>query len=616
MATSVASFAELKSAIEDTTTTEILVTEDITFASGGAKVNVNKSTLVIDFNGHKVTDNNSASFTDTIYIASTTNTLSVTAKNAIWSGRNYYGVIGVYNGDTNVTINLVNIDYTGPQFVYNKNGTTNITDCTVLLAQNDSSTSPQEFCEANRLNIFGSVYVTSNSTSDAVIWFTGTNASLTVNENAIFNVNAPLTYLLYTDVSPIMLFKQNSKTTISTRSGLFYASGSGAHIAQSFTLEESASFIAYKNISNTVPMFKCLSNFTLNNNSTFQLYSEIISSAPLMYFGQRANINITTPKNVVLYNRGGDAFSFATGTSANPNLINITTEMLRLWNIAKSPSSSAGDLDDPPTTEFHKAEYSTNLNLSVKATSSQLSSVESNIEADDVGYPLSTTTLKLITSKVISMGTLPLTLDEITDLSTQITGTTDALANVKVEYEQTSSTLTADDKGGFTLDLTDKMPVDTVIKITVNKLFLTKNLSVMSVGSVSISNIDSLRFQAFTSPSNLSVVFRENADFGLTITDTRTSGGEWFLYAYIENPLTSGEDILENVLVFSQNGNTTTLNSTPLLVYTGQWNENEKTTSVSWATIEGFLLNIEPKKEYKAGNYTTNLLWQVSTTKL
>ncbi len=161
MATNVSTFAELKTAIEDTTTTEILVTQDITFASGGARVNAAKSSLIIDFGGHSVTDNNSSSFTDTIYIASTTATVSVTAQNAVWNGRNYYGVLGVYNGNTNTTINLKNIDYTGPQFVYNKNGITNISDCMVQIAKNESSTNPQEFCEANRLNISGSVEVNS-----------------------------------------------------------------------------------------------------------------------------------------------------------------------------------------------------------------------------------------------------------------------------------------------------------------------------------------------------------------------------------------------------------------------------------------------------------------------
>ena len=78
----------------------------------------------------------------------------------------------------------------------------------MTLDKNGSSTSAQEFCEANRVSFLGNVVVNSNATSNAVIWFTGTNASFTVEENATLTINALSTYLLYTDVSPTMLFKK------------------------------------------------------------------------------------------------------------------------------------------------------------------------------------------------------------------------------------------------------------------------------------------------------------------------------------------------------------------------------------------------------------------------
>lgn len=65
---SVSSFAELKSAVEDVDITEIFVTNDIVFESGGAKVNLAKSNLGIDFGGHTITDSNTLTFTNTIYI--------------------------------------------------------------------------------------------------------------------------------------------------------------------------------------------------------------------------------------------------------------------------------------------------------------------------------------------------------------------------------------------------------------------------------------------------------------------------------------------------------------------------------------------------------------------
>ena len=606
----VSNFAELKTAIEDTTSTEIIVNGDIVFGDG-AKINISKSNVVIDFAGHTVTDSSNLSVSTTIYVPSTTNTISVTAKNAVWNGKNYYGVIGVYDGNTNTTINLENISYTGPQFVYNKNGITNIRNCTVKIDKNESSTTAQEFCEANRLNISGRVNVTSNSDSDAVIWFSGANAALTVAENAIFEVTAGSTYFLYTDVSPIMLFDHNSTTTITTKSGLFYASGASSHIAQSFTLEENASFVASKYVSNTVPMFKCVSNFTLKNNSTFRLFSEVISSTALMYFSQAANINITSPQNVVLYNRGGYAFSFGTGSSSSPNVINVETEMLRLWNIAKSPLSDAGGYDNAPTSEYYKNNYAQNINLNIKASTSQLLSVDNDLTSDDTGYPITTST-KLLSSSVISMGKMSLNVDKISDQSTSIKGLTNANSNIKVEYLDQTKLTTADPYGSFTLDLDAPIAINTSVKISANKQFLTKWLTTTVDGSVTITNLSPLKFNTFTSKSNQNLIFRQNPDWSIQITDTRVQGENWYLYAYIQNPLSSGENNLDDVLIYKKDNVDYVLSQTPLLVYSGKRNEDSQVTTLTWENMEGFLLKLE-NEAYPSGDYQTEILWEVST---
>ncbi len=611
----VSNFTELKNAIEDSTSTEINVKANITFESG-AKINVAKSNLVIDFNGFTVVDNNNLNFTDTIYVPSTTNTISVIVKNAVWSGRNYYGVVGVYNGNTNTTVELININYTGPQFMYNKNGTTIINNCTVVLDKNESSANPQEFCEANRLIIAGNVDVVSRSTSDSIIWFTGTNAALTVNENAVFTVNASGTYFLYTDVAPTMLFKQNSSTKITTKNGLFYAASSASHIAESFTLEENASFVAYKQTSNTVPMFKCTSNFTLKNNSTFNLYSEIIGSSALMYFSKTANIEITSPKSVVLYNRGSNIFSFQSGSASSPNVIKIETEMMRLWNVATTPLSTAGGFSDTPTTEFYKANYSQNLTATINATTSQLTSVENNLVSGDNSYPMTTSSLKLLTSNLISMGKIALSVSEVTDKSQSIDGVTDSGANVKLELDGTTNETTSSDNGDFSLALSSPLSVGTQIKLSVNKQFLTKTITIFTNGSVSITSISSLDFCAFTTNSNQSVIFRQNPNWSIEITDTRIEGDSWFLYAHILNPLSSNDATLDDALIYKIDGESYTLSEKPVLVYSGKKAQDNQITTIVWKNIEGFLLNIDTAKTYLSGDYQTNILWQITTQKL
>lgn len=611
----VSNFKELKAAIEDSVTTEITVTQDITFESGGARVNVAKSNLVIDFGGHNVTDNNSSSFTDTIYIPSTTNTISVTAKNAVWTGRNYYGVIGSYDGNTNSTTILSNINYTGPQFGYNKNGTTKIDGCTVVLDKGSSSTNPQEFCEANRVIISGNVSVTSNSTSNAVIWFTNVNAALTVEENATFKVTALSTYFLYTDVSPVMTFKKGSSTTITTKGGLFYTTGTSSHIAQSFIMEENSSFVATKTTNNSVPMLKCISTMSIAQNATFNLFSPQSSSAALVYFAQAANVTFDRCKSIVFYNNGGNVFSFATGSSSNPNKISIISQILRTWQTAKTPLTSAGGFDDVATSTFHKSDYS-NSTTEITSTNSQILTLTNNLADGDSGYPMTTATLNLLSCKVFALGSLLLSANPVSDQSTNVSGTADASANILAKFQESSLTATATTAGEYSVTLPEKLAVNTVVNISANKNFLVKTQTLTVTGSVSITKISPLKFIWFSTKPQKSQIGRVDPNWEIEITDTRVSGDEWYLYAYINSPLTSGNNKLENSLVLKQNDTQTTLSESPILVYTGKFTTQNAKTNITWSEIEGFLLATDPTKTYVSGKYDTQILWQISTTKL
>lgn len=612
MATNVSTFQELKTAVEDATTVDILVTANITF-SGGIKVNTNKSDIVIDFNNFQVTDNNNLNFTDTLYIESTTKSVKVTVKNAVFIGRNYYGVVGVYDGNTNCEIELINITYTGPQFVYNKNGITTINNCNVTLDKNGSSTSAQEFCEANRVSFLGNVVVNSNATSNAVIWFTGTNASFTVEENATLTINALSTYLLYTDVSPTMLFKKNSKTVITTKGGLFYNTSSSSHIANSFSLQENASFIAYKTASSSVPMFKCNSDFIINENSIFRLISEVSSTTALMYFGKTANIQMLNPKNVVLYNNGGNIFSFQTGSTSAPNVMQINAMMLRLWDTATTPFSSSGGFSDTPTTEYYKTDHAENVSLIINMTNSALSSVDNNLVSGDTGYPIAVSTFKILTSKVISLGSVTLSVDEITDISKAVTGVTNENANVKASYLTTEVTGTANSTGDFSIDLNESLPINIVVTVYANDNFLTRSIQLETKGSVSITSVKELDFYAFPNNSNLDIVYRQDSDWSVVVTDTREQGVGWELFAYITNPLSSDDSSLNNALIFRDDVNDNIVTGEPLLIYSGKWDKENRVTTLKWDKEKGFLLKIDSSILYKKGKYSTNILWKIET---
>ena len=339
MQKTVSTFAEFKSAVEDAETTGILLGADINF-SGGATIPAAKQTLIIDGGGHTITDNNSSSYSDTVLVPAGSKNTSVTVKNVVWSGRNYYGVVCVYDDSQNsgVTVTFDNISYKGPQPIYNRYGTTIIKDSEISVEKNGASSSVQEFAEANRLVFEGSVNVVSASSSTAVIWFPFTGSSFTVAENATLTITALSTYMFYTDgaAKPVFDFKKGSNSRFIVKNGLFYSSGAGAHIASSCVIGENASLYVNSSANNGVPLFKCSGNFTVSGGGKLFLIMPAKGTSTLMYFSATALINFSSPESVVLYSNGGKVFSFAAGTAASPNTVNIAAEQINYWTAAKT----------------------------------------------------------------------------------------------------------------------------------------------------------------------------------------------------------------------------------------------------------------------------------------
>ena len=137
-------FAELKAAVEDTTTDEVILAADITFENG-IKIPTTKKTLSIDGNGHTVTDMNSTAAINALYVPAGFGTAEITVKDVVWSGRNYYGVVCVYDDSANsgVSVLLEKVKYNGPQMIYNRYGITTVKNCDVTIEKNGSVANAQ-----------------------------------------------------------------------------------------------------------------------------------------------------------------------------------------------------------------------------------------------------------------------------------------------------------------------------------------------------------------------------------------------------------------------------------------------------------------------------------------
>lgn len=606
----VSTFSELKSAVEDGISTEIFLLNDITF-TGGIKIPVSKSSLTIDGNGHTITDMNSTAYTDALYVPAATSPLTVTVKNAVWSGRNYYGVICVYDAASNtaVTAVLENLTYRGPQMIYHRYGTTKIVGCTVSIEKNGASATPQEFAEANRLIFSGVTRITSVAASSAVIWFPFASASLTVDQNATLTIDAPNTYLIYSDsaAKPALAFMENSSTQINVKSGLFYASGTGAHIASSCVISAGASFAAEASANGGVPLFKCAGDFTVHKNASLRLAMPAKGTSPLLYFSAAATVSITEPKNVVLYSNGGKVFSFASGSTATPNKIHLNAGQINFWTTAKTPYASAGGFDDLPLSALKK-QNGENVSVEEKLSSSAFLSAESNLTEGDGGYPVSATNFDLSKAAVLSAGQLKITPDRLTDISEAVSGTTEAGAQVKITTIGQNLQTTANGNGVFSAPLAAKLAVGETAVIQANINFLTETVSEIVQGSVSVSYLPDIPFNAFVAPKSGAKVARLTPDLRITLKDTRPDGGAWRLYVTLETPLQSGDESIENAVTFAENSSAAVLTSAPLLIKEGV-SSGAGTIEISWQEAEGILLSFSDSEAYKKGKYSATLQW-------
>lgn len=606
----VSTYSQLKSALEDSDSTEILLTSDIEL-TGGGKINTAKGDITIDLGGFTVTDKNSSSLTDTLYVPASSPNITITLKNGRWKGRNYYGVIGVYDGNELVTLSLDGITYEGPQLVYNKNGGVKLSNCQVVIDKNDSSTNPQELCECNHLTISEMVIVNSNSTSTSVMWFSGNSPSLIVEENGYLEINALYTYFFYSANPITLLFKKGSTTFINTKSGLF---SSASHSISSLAIEENGIFSSSRNSTSTLPLLKCQDSLIIGENANFSLYSPEEGTSPLIQFSKQATITITSPQSVVLYNNGGNALSFSAGSETLPNKITLTTEMLRLWDKATTPITSAGGLEDVPTSEYHRAYYVSDFTTNINLSSNRVLQASSDLESYDIGYPIDEN-IAILTSQVIAMGKVSLNLDVINDLSTQITGISSPLANLLASFGGTEIKGRSASNGDFSLPLSSIISPKTEVTISANKDFLTKSLLIVSEGSLSIIKLPPLIFRYCTVKPKNPILYRKDDDWEIQVKDSRDVGNEWYLYAYTNSTLTSGDNIFYGTLNF-KNAISLPLTSTPILIYTGVHDENNQITKISWEKAKGFLLSIDNSRTHIAGKYTTQIFWEVLPYKL
>ena len=163
-------FQELSSAVASPEVDTVVLGGDIVM-TGQITIPASKPALTIDGQGRYTLEQQGA----TTFTSAATTSPVYTLKNMTIIGRTYYGVISCTAASGAPTIVLDNVDYTGPQLIYNRYGNVSfVGENNVFIKSNGSnSNAAEEIGEVHGVSVHGTLTVESTTVGNAFFWMFG-----------------------------------------------------------------------------------------------------------------------------------------------------------------------------------------------------------------------------------------------------------------------------------------------------------------------------------------------------------------------------------------------------------------------------------------------------------
>lgn len=603
----VTSSSELKEALEkDNAYTYIYFGNNITLESG-ITISKNKNNIVIDgtYNNitYEFTDQKKLGTGDTINISSPTIT-NVTVKNLKITGYNYYGVIYVPDSSNykNTAVEYNNITYLGPQISFNPWGLTRFINANITIE--DSYATGNEVAECNQIEIGGKTTITHKSTGNSTFWFRNANPSFTILKDANVKIASEKRELFYGVTNLKFTISKNASLYLTTYNGLAY----GTNGTETTVIDENALFsITKTNYSGSYATWYSYGTITLNTNSSLLItndYPNITdNNYNISFQGANTGLYLNNPNKVILYNSKANIFNSSTTIpfSFSYSRINMFDKVV--------PYSGDISKDNLPTYSWYKNNSLSTISGTFNSTKTTIST--NNYTEEELKILPDLTNFNFPNKKILSIGTVPLRLNAITDKDTNMSGITDSNASILIEYNDVSTIVKANEDGIFSYDYQETLEIGTVISFIVKNydtvLYYNKTVEIVYSGELTLDTATKY-FEFKLSPiSDNPLLYPRLNDLIITVTDSRVDSSSWKLYATINHDLESDDGIiLKDSLVYVNNlGEISILSSTPTLVYTGESNGGSiKVTNISWNENEEILFQLkgylENKKDYKA----------------
>lgn len=330
----------------------------------------------------------------------------------------------------------------------------------------------------------------------------------------------------------------------------------------------------------------------------------------LEFIGTGASLNLNNPRSVVLYNISANAIY-----SRNIMNYSLNIPQYNRW-LTVTPYASAGNIYDIPNYSWYKLENTNNLTVSgtITTTTTTISSI--NLTPSEQAILPALSNFLLNNTRVLSIGRPSLTINPITDLSSDISGTTTPNADVKISYSGNNYYVKADSNGNFIYSYSPPLPIGTKISFVSNLansfLYRFRTVEIIYPGDLTIISatnqviFSTIPFQYSPTLCNPTIPIE------VVVEDSRITPAVWNLYASISHELTNEKgNVLTDGLVYLDNfKNMTVLSSTPTLVYTSDGVTTGE-IQVSWPIDEGFLLQLNIVPIVVKTTYKTDINWYI-----
>lgn len=606
----VSSYGELRTALsEKNNYSTLYLTANIIADAAGISIHPEKTAVVIDgsppdggrfsLTQYPVTNAASLIKVDSGSAA----TASVTLRNMDIAGKNAYGVVWVMDSKgAAVTLSFENVNYSGPQPFYHRYGM-------VRILGGGYTVTGGELAEAMHAEIGGDVTL-ENTSSNSLLWLYGTSSTLRFLENA--NVSIPNAYyLVYGSIADVTLEAGAQVSLTGRRFGFSH----GGDTVGTFTMKENSGLTILLNTAESYAALRVSKAFSMSPGSSAVIVRTGTAGIPLRLAAAGATVTFDRPRRVFFYSSAGVPLRF-TGAGT----LNITTSALNLWTTAVWPLPAG--METLPTRIWNKSGEGL-LTVTGKYNEAANQSLSHNLTADDpVTTSLTAQSFNLEKSQLFAIGELSLLL-RTPDGGAALSGTAPPGAQLSGQFtladgQEGTVYGTAGDGGAFSLELPGALQADSTAAVLARShdLLMRQTVAVPDPEKHRLAFLfvpESTSFGVLPVPGSSGLVPRTDAEFGMTVADTRLNSLGWRIDASLSRPLTAavnGKSVVlpGSVLFADADGTVQKLSEVPLTVYresSGAQGEFQ----LHWNAAEGLLLELLPGDIYSGAAYSTTIQW-------